>query len=111
MSHGIRAIWPTLTEEDARNPSRLGHGFLGLTQGHMNVVLDVDLAAGTTTVIDNSLVLEQSAIIAVPVNAAAAALVATGPVWSDETTQVDGQCTLTHPTAVGGEEFRVVVLG
>lgn len=103
-----RAFWPAVSAFEARNPSLVSQAFRRALTGRLNVVLDVTLTAGTSTVVDNALILEQSAIIPVPADANAAAL---GVVWSDPATQVDGQFTLTHPTAAGGEAYRVLVIG
>lgn len=106
-----RVNHPVLTPVEVRNPDRLGHGFFEIMNGRINVGLDVTLSAGTETVIDTPLILEQSVILVAPGDAAAAALAASGFIYSDIALQVNGQCTLKHPTAAGTEVARVLVIG
>lgn len=79
----------------------------GIMQGKVNCVGDLTLTAGTSTTLNNPLIHEQSVIIFVPTNAAAAAL-STQPYAS---TRGNETATITHATAAGTETFAWVAFG
>jgi hypothetical protein len=72
-----------------------------LSQGRLQTVKDVELSTGATTLVEDALLAKESVVLVSPTSASAAGLA----IWISG--QIDGACTLNHPTGSAGRTVRL----
>lgn len=107
----IRGV-PISLGDEREHRRILASRLLGATRGQLNVVEELSVTAATTeTTVVDPLVTSESVVLPVPFNAAAGALLDSGPWWVEIPAETPGQFVLHHVSAAGGEVFRYAVFG
>ena len=98
--------YPTVSEDGSSSPRQTATVLRLLMDGKSNGKGEVALAAGTQTVIVDQRIGPESVIVLAAMSAAAGAI--GGHWWS---AMGQGQATLNHAAAAGGEAYRYAIIG